>query len=339
MLTGCFEAARTGADAVGVVDTGFVPTLAEAERAAKVVAGEGAGRVLLFGSVVRGEAHRHSDIDLMVIYDDLDYAVREDMKVELERLARAEVGCPVNVHLTDRPEWKMRTEQVVTSFESRVKGHALLLVDREPGEVDWDKEMVMATSDDEEAVKRLRQVANALEGIETGFVPTFSQRLREESGHQMAAFASYERRLARGCAAGHLAVETSVKALIHLTSSPEAQPWGHQIDNLLPQLPEPHRSEIESRLDRAGVDELQRWQEQARYERFVPGTADVFTEIAEAACEVALYTVDQFDSGLGIADEVRSSVSAIEQALARRDLYTGREREGTVERSIRRPLA
>ena len=95
------------------------PTLEEAERAAKVVAGEGAGRVVLFGSVARGDAHRHSDIDLMVIFDNLDYALREDRTIKLEALAGADAGCPVDVHLTDRPEWKMRTEQVVTSFESR----------------------------------------------------------------------------------------------------------------------------------------------------------------------------------------------------------------------------
>ena len=99
-----------------VVDSGVVPTLAEAERAARVEADAGAGSVLLFGSVARGEDHLHSDIDLMVIYDNLDYAVRQDLTMELERLARAEVDCPVDVHLTDRPEWKMRTEQVVTSF-------------------------------------------------------------------------------------------------------------------------------------------------------------------------------------------------------------------------------
>lgn len=54
---------------MGIIDLGLVPTLAEPERAAKVVAGAGAGRVLLFGSVLRGEAHHHSDIDLMVIFE------------------------------------------------------------------------------------------------------------------------------------------------------------------------------------------------------------------------------------------------------------------------------
>ena len=311
---------------MGVVDPRFVPTLAEAERAAKVVAGAGAGRVLLFGSVARGEAHHRSDIDLMVILDDLDYAAREDLSMDLARLARAEVDCSVDVHLTDRPEWRMRTEQVVTSFESRVNSHALVMVDREPGAVDWDKEMVMPTSDYEEAVERLRQVANALVGIQSSFVPTFAQRLMDEEGREMEAFAEYEHRLALGCAAGHLAVETAVKSLIHLSSSPSGQPWGHKVDELLPQLREPHKSEIETRLAAVGVENLQKWQEQARYERFVTATPEIFTAITQAACGVALYTADQFEPAPDIATRVWTGVSVIERELAHRDLYTGLDR-------------
>ncbi len=311
---------------MGVVDTGFVPTLEEAERAAKVVAGAGAGRVLLFGSVARGEAHRHSDIDLMVVFDNFDYALRQDLTMELERLARAEVGCSVDIHLTDRPEWKMRTEQVVTSFENRVKGQALLMVDKEPGDVDWGKEMVMPASDYEEALERLRQAANALEGIQESFVPTFAQRRMDEEGEEMEAFASYEARLARGCAAGHLTVETAVKSLIHLSAAPEAQPWGHKIDELLPQLPEPHKSNIETRLAVVGIENLQGWQQQARYERFVTVTAEVFTAITQVACWVALYSADQFPPGLDMATRVWRNVLDIEEAIAHFDLYTGRDR-------------
>ncbi|MCQ3802688.1 MAG: nucleotidyltransferase domain-containing protein [Acidimicrobiia bacterium] len=306
---------------------GSVPTLAAAERAAKVVAGAGAGRVLLFGSVARGEARRHSDIDLMVIFDDVDYARRQDLTMELERLARDEVGCSVDVHLTDRPEWKMRTEQVATSFESRVKGQAVLLVDKEPGDVYWDKEMVMPASDYEEALERLRQVGNALVGISASLEPTSYQRLMEQTGQEMEAFAVYEQRLALGCAAGHLTVETALKSLIHLSAAPQAQPWGHEIEKLLPQLPEPHKSEIETRLESVGVENLQRWQQQARYERWVTPTAEVFTEIAKAACRVALYTADQFPPGLDAATPVWRKVSYIEQVIASRDLYTGRDRD------------
>lgn len=310
---------------MGVVETGSEPTLAEAERAAKVVAGQGAGRVLLFGSVARGEAHPHSDIDLMVIFDDLDYTRRQDLTMELEHLAHAEVGCSVDVHLTDRPEWKMRTEQVATSFENRVKDQARLLVDKEPGDVDWGKKMVMPANDYEEAVERLRQVANALEGIQESFVPTFAQRRMDEDGQEMEAYASYEARLARGCAAGHLTVETAVKSLIHLSGALEAQPWGHYLDKLLPQLPERHRSEITTRLASVGVENLQKWQQQARYERFVPATPEVFTSITDAACRVARYSADQFPPGLDMATRVRKNASDIEEAMARFDLYTGRD--------------
>ncbi len=312
---------------MGIVDSSFVPTLAEAERAAKVVADAGVGSVLLFGSVARGEAHHHSDIDLMVIYDNLDYAARPEHTTQLERLARDEVGCSVDVHLTDRPEWKMRTEQVVTSFESRVKSQALVLVDEPPGEVDWDKEMVMPVSDYEEAVERLGQVGNALVGIQHNLVPSDYQRLMEETSQEMEAFAVYEQRLAMGCAAGHLTVETAMKSLIHLSASPESQPWGHEIDKLLPQLPEPHKSKIETRLAAVGVKNLQSWQQQARYERFVTPNAEVFTEIVEAACSVALYTADQFPPGLDVATQVWRKVLYIEQVIARRDLYTGRDRD------------
>ncbi|MXX44988.1 MAG: nucleotidyltransferase domain-containing protein [Acidimicrobiia bacterium] len=318
--------AHYGADGMRMVVSSFVPTLAEVERAAKVMAGAGAGSVLVFGSVVRGDAHRHSDIDLMVIYDDLDYAVRQDLAMELERLAAAEVGCRVDVHLTDRPEWKMRTEQVVTSFESRIKRQAVVVVDKEPGEVDWDKEMVMPDSDYQEAVERLRQAANALVSVSASLEPTSYQRLLEESGQEAESFAVYEQRLAQGCAAGHLAVETGLKALIHLLSSPQAQAWGHGIERLLSQLPEPHRRKIESRLARVGVNNLQKWQEQARYQRFVTPTPEGFAAIAEAAGCVVLYAADQFPSDPDMATRVRRLVSFIRQEIARRDLYTGHDR-------------
>ena len=54
------------------------PVRADAERAAAALAEAGAGRVVLFGSVARGEADEHSDIDLMAVFDDLDYERRRE---------------------------------------------------------------------------------------------------------------------------------------------------------------------------------------------------------------------------------------------------------------------
>ena len=46
----------------------------DARRAADELIAAGAGRVLLFGSLARGEQRGASDIDLVAVYDDLDYA-------------------------------------------------------------------------------------------------------------------------------------------------------------------------------------------------------------------------------------------------------------------------
>lgn len=89
----------------------MVPCRADAERAAAALADVGVSRVVLFGSVARGEATERSDIDLAAIYDDLDYRTCSVRVQELSSLASAAAGHPVEVFLTDRPEWKVRTEQ------------------------------------------------------------------------------------------------------------------------------------------------------------------------------------------------------------------------------------
>lgn len=67
------------------------PVRADAERAAAALAEAGAGRVVLFGSVARGEADEHSDIDLMAVFDDLDYERRREKGCELEEMAERAV--------------------------------------------------------------------------------------------------------------------------------------------------------------------------------------------------------------------------------------------------------
>ncbi len=208
------------------VDPMIVPTVADAERAAQALADTGAGCILLFGSVARGDAHRYSDLDLMVIYDDLDYYRRHEITARLARLASSTVECAVDIHVTDWPEWKMRTEKVRTSFESRVKRQGVVLVENQPAKVDWEKEMVMPRSDYEESVERLSHMGRALGTLATSFTPSFYQRQLEEEGDAMLAFAEFEHRLVLGCAAGQLTVETAVKSLIRLAWAPTARPWG-----------------------------------------------------------------------------------------------------------------
>ena len=100
----------------------------------------------------------------MAIFDDLDYSERFAHERKLSRLVEAEIGHPVDVLVTDRPEWKVRSENVVTSLERRAVGYGVALVDQGVGEVDWDKEMVLPTNSYEATVRRLREVSSALRG-------------------------------------------------------------------------------------------------------------------------------------------------------------------------------
>ena len=68
------------------------PSLDDARRAADAVTVEGVCRVLLFGSLARGEQTPDSDIDLVVILDDLDYRTRHRRKVKFERWPRVPPG-------------------------------------------------------------------------------------------------------------------------------------------------------------------------------------------------------------------------------------------------------
>ena len=110
--------------------TAAIPERADAELAASALAAAGVCRVVLFGSLARGEATERSDIDLLAIYDDLDYEDRWNKRWELSSLAADAVGYPVDVVVADWPEWKVRTEWVQTSLESRAARHGVVLADR-----------------------------------------------------------------------------------------------------------------------------------------------------------------------------------------------------------------
>ena len=61
----------------------------------------GAREVMVLGSVARGDTVPNSDVDLVVIPDDLDYQQRRSDATRLKDLADQFV----DVYLTDIPEW------------------------------------------------------------------------------------------------------------------------------------------------------------------------------------------------------------------------------------------
>ena len=288
------------------------PDLADAERAAVALAAAGVGRVVLFGSVARGEADERSDIDLMAIYDDLDYGERWERRCELAGLAGRAVDFPVDVSVTDRAEWRMRTTRVATSFEGRVARDGVVLVDRLPAvDVDWDKEMVTPDSDYEEAVERLTGMRDALRGLLRHLRPDPDEQDAQDENVQAWILG----RLRRGCGEAHMTVELAVKALSHLESDPDRPAWGHDIGKLCARLPEPHRSTLFTLLEPLGADAITPRRTDAFYRSGIEASPELLADLARTACRVASYAAGRFPADAPVAADIRGRVRDIEHYL------------------------
>ena len=83
----------------------WVPAIVE-----RIVAEIEPARVLLFGSVARGDDGPDSDIDLMVVLPDLDYGQRHEIEANLYYLLGGAI--PVQVFVTDVRECRRRRDVI-----------------------------------------------------------------------------------------------------------------------------------------------------------------------------------------------------------------------------------
>ena len=192
--------------------------------------------MLLFGSVARGDAGPHSDIDLVAVFDDIDYALRFGIGSTLSSIATAAAQCPVDVHVTDVPEWRHRTERVSSSFEAGIAGYAVLLVDKPVGHVQWDKEIGLPTNNHAEACKHLDDTSKALDAMPAHARPGVYEIRAFESGDTELGHRRRFHRMVELCVAASTAIETALKAMTAVAGKPT--PFEHKIHSLLP-LAEP----------------------------------------------------------------------------------------------------
>ncbi len=217
---------------VVAVDT---PKLEDARRAGEALVAAGVGQVWLFGSLSRGEEGAVSDIDLVAVFDDLDYRNRPEIKNELENTASAAAGRPVDVLVTDRPEWRIQTQQVSASFAAAIEKDLTLLADRPPvARVNWRKEQRMVTSNEQLAEQRISDMIGQLARILGGLDPT---------AREAAAIHRHEHEWLKGarliglCEAAHLVVESSLKALGTLTGVQAGVLHQHNVEAIADSLP------------------------------------------------------------------------------------------------------
>jgi len=179
----------------------------------------------LFGSVACGRATVGSDIDLVAIFDDIDYRERLAIRSELCAAVESVVDCPVEVLVTDRAEWRRRTQEVSASFEAGIAASAVVLVDRPAGAVRWDKEIGLADNNTDEALGRLDEASKALDLMRVRMLPD-DWEITHPSDHRTRW------RLIDVCSAGAMATETALKALAASHGTPA--PHNHRADLLVP---------------------------------------------------------------------------------------------------------
>lgn len=83
----------------------WVPEIVDA-----IVAVSQPSRVILFGSVARGDDGPDSDIDLMVVLPSLDYARRHEIEAEL--VGAVSHTAPVQIFVTDERECARRRDVI-----------------------------------------------------------------------------------------------------------------------------------------------------------------------------------------------------------------------------------
>ena len=197
----------------------------------------GVGQVWLFGSLARGEERAVSDIDLVAVFDDLDYRNRWRVEAELRKVAYKAAGRPVDVLVTDRPEWRIQRGRVSASFAAAIGKDLTLLADRPATEVDWDKEQSMATSNEQLAQQRIDDVAGQLTRIIGLQWPSRSEDAAAAGGDRDRHEQLMAARLIGLCEAAHMAVEGSLKAVGTLTGVTARLLHAHDVGAIADALP------------------------------------------------------------------------------------------------------
>ena len=277
-----------------------MPTVADARRAAEVLAAAGAGRVLLYGSVARGEQTPESDIDLVAVFDDLgDYADRWRRRSTLREEARQACGWPVEVLVTDRPEWQIRSERLRSTLERRIAPQVVPLVERPEVGVDWGKEIGMADSDAGEALNRLLNLRAQVTQMDNARGRWQAEEGAIADGDDEALAFYRQDRLWAMCGAAQLCAENALKALIHVICGDDPRRV-HAIPELAEELPDLHWAEVRACFDDETWDTVSDWRTDAAYpadhpERSSRATASYSERLARHSLAVAVLAIDAYE--------------------------------------------
>lgn len=216
------------------------PTVEIAAAAAEAIAQSvpGVRRICLYGSVARGEAGPDSDIDLLVVFDDLDYAERKQIAGQC--LNAAYDGSIVGEHrvsvvASDEAEWKLRSN-LLTSFERAISTD-LVEVHRSYAPIPVSNgETDKPVSDLDEAYELINSIRVAYDRAIGAFLPQRKElNLQDDDPDEQLSWYQYDRYVTI-VTHTDMVLEISLKSLHHLIGSdPPAN--SHRLAVLLDGLP------------------------------------------------------------------------------------------------------
>ena len=242
-----------------------VPTLEDARRVASALVDDhGVSMVLLFGSVARGEATESSDIDLVAVYDDIDYAERSSKYQNLRNAVGQAVEANVDLLVTDRPEWLWRSRRMVTTFEAGISKECLKLTESSvSSRAKWNKKIGLPMSERGDIRQRLDDCYNALKKVNNTFTLSQSEIEDRETGDEEEERRSRFQRLRDAASSATISIEASLKTLVALNGKPP--PHTHQPSTLTRLMSKDIALEISQIIPEDEHDKIGMWRQAGTY--------------------------------------------------------------------------
>ena len=200
------------------------PSIRDARRAAEMLPGS----VRLFGSVARGEATASSDIDLLVVLDDVDYRQVSSIAGELRWEAHARTGLPLDIWVLDWPRWESNIVHPFT-LEGRALTDGYWLKYVPPGaDVKWEKKVAPAKVRIDLLKNAIGTLNSHLAAIVTIFQIGHDEKMAIEHKHEPGYWGALVGRLGRMLADCHVVLEQAFEVIDHLAVAAHPKDNGNQ---------------------------------------------------------------------------------------------------------------
>ncbi len=249
-----------------LTSTASVPTVEDARRVAAVLPGS----VLLFGSVAKGSAISRSDIDLLVIIDQIDRDDLGQLSAYLDRLEddAFEVDTKASLVVIDWPEWESR-RRVPPRVEHEADSHGIWLRKRSPGSsVKWEKMKDARQVITDTLCHHLSNVAARLNSTAHRLQPTLSERRLIATQEEDEYWEVVRWRLADLNHDCHVALEESLLALCCLTGQSYETGRGHKLKRIFGRIPDEVQHvmlNMRPPLDWEAMEWIQKWRDVSTY--------------------------------------------------------------------------